>query len=186
MYKYLISLFLFVTSLSEAYDLVPHYHFRYGDSPDLAYLYKNRPVENKEVPFFLKPPSTLSPGDQPSILANKYMLSQVDYILKSTKDNAVKVAKEASPAMAKSIEKVANPNMAVETFHIHHNLKYDLPSGVALYTAEASSLYFTARHEGFTSSDVISLAYHLNSEENIGIRYTDTSSSYVLFLEGSW
>ena len=186
MYKCLILLFLFVASFSEAYELVPPYQLKYGNSPDLTSIYKNRPIENKEVPFFLKPPSTLAAGDQPSILATKYMMSQADYLLKSIKDNAEKVAKESNPALAKSIEKVANPNVTVETFHIHHNLKYDLPSEVALYTAEASSVYFTARHEGFTSSDMISLAYRLNAEESVGVRYTDANSSYILFLEGSW
>lgn len=164
---------------------MPPYHFKYGDGTDWSVIYKNKP-KPEEVPYFLKPPSTLAPGDQPMILANKYMLCQADHLMQTMKEDAVKVAKDVSPAIGKGIEKVSNPNVAVKTFHINHNLKYDLPSGVALYTADAETMYFTARHEGFTSSDTISLAYRLNPIENIGIRYTDTTSVYTLFLEGSW
>lgn len=187
MYKLLILLILCTQQVSAAYELVPPYHFRYGEEFDWN---QKNPMKKEEVPYFLKPPSNLSAGDSSTTLANKYAMTQLDHLVQSMREDALKMAKEAGPGIAKSVDKVANAvantNVKASTFNVTHTLKYDAPSGIALYTAEASSVSFTAKHETFSNADMMSLAYKLNKEENVGVRYLDVTNALTVFIEGSW
>lgn len=184
MRKLLILLMLF-SNRGLAYELVPPYKWQYGFEYQWN-QYQNTKQKPPEVPYYLKPPSNWTAGDSGTVIANKYVMSQLDHIMQSVREDAVKMAKESNPGMAKSIQQVTNTNLSAETFHISHNFKYDVPSGVALYTAESSSVYFTARHESFASSDTMSLAYRLSKENSTGLRYTDTNNTLVIFVEGIW